>query len=78
MIDSWSKQKAVEYLANYTSLSAKTIDNEINRYISWPGQVGYIELNEVFGQTCHLLICAIVIFLYRYEIVLVRLFMATE
>ena len=35
----WSQQRAVEYLANYTTLPRSQIENEVKRYITIPGQV---------------------------------------
>lgn len=34
----WSRQKAIDYMAANTSLAMVDIENEIDRYISWPGQ----------------------------------------
>jgi uncharacterized protein (DUF885 family) len=34
----WTRQQAVDYMAANTAWSATDIENEINRYISWPGQ----------------------------------------
>ncbi|RRN56339.1 DUF885 domain-containing protein [Pseudoxanthomonas sp. SGNA-20] len=42
----WSRQQAIDYLASHTALAHIDIVNEVDRYISWPGQalsyyVGY-------------------------------------
>jgi len=38
----WSRQQAIDYMAANTSLAHIDIENEIDRYISWPGQaLGY-------------------------------------
>ncbi len=38
----WSRQDAVDYLTEHTALTPGNIDNEVDRYISWPGQaLGY-------------------------------------
>ncbi|MCA9623575.1 MAG: DUF885 domain-containing protein, partial [Myxococcales bacterium] len=34
----WSRERAKQYLMDHTALAAKNIDNEVDRYISWPGQ----------------------------------------
>jgi uncharacterized protein (DUF885 family) len=34
----WTRQQAVDYMMNNTSWAAVDIQNEIDRYISWPGQ----------------------------------------
>jgi uncharacterized protein (DUF885 family) len=48
----WSRQRAIDYLAENTSLPLVEATSEIDRYISWPGQalsyyVGYLELREL-------------------------------
>ncbi len=38
----WSRSKARAYLEAHTALSKENIDNEVDRYINWPGQaLGY-------------------------------------
>jgi uncharacterized protein (DUF885 family) len=38
----WSRDRAKAYLAEHTALALNNIDNEVDRYISWPGQaLGY-------------------------------------
>ncbi|MCH7817341.1 MAG: DUF885 domain-containing protein [Proteobacteria bacterium] len=34
----WTRQQALDYLSNNTSLSAANVRAEVDRYISWPGQ----------------------------------------
>lgn len=34
----WSRERAVQYLRDHTALSEVNIANEVDRYISWPGQ----------------------------------------
>src|SRR5690606_30391414 len=34
----WSRGQAIEYLASHAALSRADIENEVDRYISWPGQ----------------------------------------
>jgi len=48
----WSRQQAVDYMMNNTSWSEIDIQNEINRYISWPGQataymLGMLEIRRL-------------------------------
>jgi uncharacterized protein (DUF885 family) len=45
----WSRQQAIDYLLEHTALAPNNIDNEVDRYISWPGQavaykVGQLEI----------------------------------
>ena len=38
----WSRAQAKAYMAKHTALAANNIDNEVDRYIVWPGQaLGY-------------------------------------
>jgi uncharacterized protein (DUF885 family) len=34
----WSRERAIRYMAENTPLAANNIDNEVDRYITWPGQ----------------------------------------
>jgi uncharacterized protein (DUF885 family) len=48
----WSRAQAIDYLTQNTALSAREIANEVDRYISWPGQalsyeLGYLKLLEL-------------------------------
>jgi uncharacterized protein (DUF885 family) len=48
----WSRQQAIDYLTQNTALSAREITNEVDRYISWPGQalsyeLGYLKIREL-------------------------------
>lgn len=39
----WSRQQAVEYMWAHSALTRKNIENEVDRYIGWPGQaLGYM------------------------------------
>jgi len=45
----WTRQQAIDYLASHTALARLDIINEIDRYISWPGQalsyyIGYMTM----------------------------------
>ena len=43
----WSREKAVEYLADRTALSRHEVETEVDRYISWPGQAPAYKLGEM-------------------------------
>ncbi len=48
----WSRQKAIDYMLGSTALSQREIENEVDRYISWPGQalsyeLGYLEIRRL-------------------------------
>ena len=42
----WTRDQAVAFLADNTSLSLTNVENEINRYIAWPGQALGYKLGE--------------------------------
>ena len=48
----WTKQQAMDFMAENTALSLHNIDAEVNRYITWPGQalaykVGELKMQEL-------------------------------
>ena len=43
----WSRQQAIDYLANHTALSQHEVETEVDRYISWPGQALSYKLGEL-------------------------------
>ena len=43
----WSRQRAIEYMAENTALSRLNIENEVDRYISWPGQALAYKIGEL-------------------------------
>lgn len=43
----WSRQEAIDYLASHTALAQLDIENEVDRYISWPGQALAYKLGEL-------------------------------
>lgn len=43
----WSREQAVQYLAENTALSLHEVNTEINRYISWPGQALAYKMGEL-------------------------------
>ncbi|KAK3095476.1 hypothetical protein FSP39_015142 [Pinctada imbricata] len=43
----WDKEKAIEYMLNYTAYSREATEIEINRYITWPGQACAYKLGEI-------------------------------
>lgn len=42
----WSRERAKKYMAEHTALALNNIDNEVDRYIVWPGQA----LSYMTGQ----------------------------
>ena len=43
----WTREQAVNYLADNTALSLHEVNTEINRYISWPGQALAYKIGEI-------------------------------
>ncbi len=43
----WSRQEAIDFLADNTSLSEANVRAEVDRYISWPGQALAYKLGEL-------------------------------
>ena len=43
----WSRQEALDYLGDKTSLSRANVRAEVDRYISWPGQALAYKLGEM-------------------------------
>jgi uncharacterized protein (DUF885 family) len=48
----WTRQQAIDYMTENTALSDREIANEVDRYISWPGQalsyeLGYLKIREL-------------------------------
>lgn len=43
----WDRQKAIDYLAAHTALTQQSVENQIDRYISWPGQALSYKMGEI-------------------------------
>ncbi len=43
----WSREKAIQFMADNTALSKHNVTTEIDRYISWPGQALSYKLGEI-------------------------------
>jgi uncharacterized protein (DUF885 family) len=43
----WSRQRAIDYLAENTALSLHEVGTEVDRYISWPGQALAYKMGEL-------------------------------
>jgi uncharacterized protein (DUF885 family) len=56
----WTRQQAIDYLTQNTALSDREIANEVDRYISWPGQalsyeIGYLKILQLRHKAEHAL-----------------------
>ncbi|MBA4852211.1 DUF885 family protein [Emticicia sp. BO119] len=47
----WTRDQAVNFLADNTALSLHEVNTEINRYISWPGQALAYKIGEITIKT---------------------------
>lgn len=45
--NSWTRDSAIEYMLNYTSFTPESIQIEIDRYITWPGQATAYKIGEI-------------------------------
>jgi len=43
----WTRQQAIDYLANHTALALHEVETETDRYISWPGQALAYKIGEL-------------------------------
>jgi uncharacterized protein (DUF885 family) len=43
----WTRQQAIDFMAENTSLTLLNITNEVDRYIAWPGQAVSYKLGEI-------------------------------
>jgi uncharacterized protein (DUF885 family) len=43
----WTRDQAIQYLADHTALSQHEVETEVDRYISWPGQALSYKLGEL-------------------------------
>ena len=43
----WTRQQAIDYMAQHTALSLLNIANEVDRYIAWPGQALAYKMGEI-------------------------------
>ncbi|KAB7497567.1 hypothetical protein Anas_03154 [Armadillidium nasatum] len=43
----WTKEKALEYMLRYTANPKSKLENEIDRYITWPGQALSYKIGEL-------------------------------
>jgi uncharacterized protein (DUF885 family) len=44
---SWTRQRAIDYMATHTALPLHEVETETDRYISWPGQALAYKLGEL-------------------------------
>lgn len=43
----WSQERAIKFLEDHTKAEHKSVVNEINRYITWPGQACSYKIGEI-------------------------------
>ena len=42
----WNRQRAIQYMLENTALAKNNIENEVDRYIGWPGQALAYKLGQ--------------------------------
>ena len=52
----WTRQQAIDYMAEHSGLSMNNITSEVDRYISWPGQalaykIGELKIRELRARS---------------------------
>jgi uncharacterized protein (DUF885 family) len=52
----WTRQQAIDYMADNTASTLVNIINEVDRYIAWPGQalgykIGQMKIRELRGAS---------------------------
>jgi uncharacterized protein (DUF885 family) len=45
-VKGWTRQQALAYMTEHTALAGNNIDNEVNRYVGWPGQALAYKLGQ--------------------------------
>ena len=45
-VKGWSRQQAIQYMLDNTALARNNIENEVDRYIGWPGQALAYKLGQ--------------------------------
>ncbi|CAG2231240.1 unnamed protein product [Mytilus edulis] len=43
----WTEERAIKYMLNFTAYGQSDITNEVNRYITWPGQACAYKIGEL-------------------------------
>ncbi|MEX0714097.1 MAG: DUF885 family protein, partial [Pirellulales bacterium] len=51
----WSREQAIQFMADNTALTRHNITTEVDRYIAWPGQalaykIGELKIRELRGM----------------------------
>ena len=47
IIFSWTRERSINYIMNYTAITRKTAEIEIDRYVTWPGQACGYKIGEM-------------------------------
>ena len=43
----WSRDKAIDYLTDHTAMTQIQAEQEVDRYITWPGQACAYKIGEI-------------------------------
>jgi uncharacterized protein (DUF885 family) len=44
----WSREQAIQYMLDHSSFDRGTIEQEVDRYVAWPGQATAYKIGELF------------------------------
>jgi uncharacterized protein (DUF885 family) len=44
----WSREQAIQYMLDHSSFDRGTVEQEVDRYIAWPGQATAYKIGELF------------------------------
>jgi uncharacterized protein (DUF885 family) len=46
--EGWSREQAIQYMLDHSSFDRGTVEQEVDRYVAWPGQATAYKIGEIF------------------------------